>query len=389
MAESTATLPKRSRKRANGEGSLYRDASGRWRGAVTWTDSAGHPQRRTVSAVLQSDAKRKLATLRAELDRGLEPATIETVGEYLTRWLSTGRTTIRPASWRQREQNCRLYLIPALGRVTLAKLTPADVERMTDGMLARGLSATTAIGARITLRKALSDAMRHELLFRNVAALAQPPRKVKPDLHFLDRDEMRRLLAACEAHELGPVVVLAATTGLRQGELLGLAWADVDLAAARLSVRHSMARDWSGGYSLAEPKTSRSRRTIHLPALAVDALRAERARQYERQAIAGDRWQDRDRLVFSDAAGRPLRGTAVTHDFHKLLVDAGLPRIPFHGLRHSAATTLLAAGVPLAVISDQLGHSTLSITSDLYTSIVPELRRDAADAMDRALGGGS
>jgi integrase len=388
MDESTATVPRKARRRANGEGSIYKDASGRWRGAVTWTDSEGRTQRRTVSAVLRNDAKRRLGVLRAELDRGLEPATTEMVAEYLGRWLSTGRTTIRPASWRQREQNVRLYLTPALGRLTLAKLTPADVERMTDAMIARGLSPTTAIGARITLRKAIADAMRNELVYRNAAALARPPRKVRVDLQYLDRDAMRRLLTACDGHELGPIVVLAATTGLRQSELLGLAWSDVDLMAGRLSVRHSMARNWTGGYSLAEPKTTRSRRTIHLPALAVDALRVEQASQAERQAIAGDRWQDRDGLAFTDAAGRPLRGTAVTHDFQKLLEAADLPRIPFHALRHSTATTLLAAGVPLTVISDALGHSTLSITADLYTAVVPELRRDAADAMDRALGGG-
>ena len=387
MAESTVSSPKRSRKRANGEGSLYRDASGRWRGAVTWTDAAGRPQRRTVSSASQGDARRRLDTLRAELARGLEPAVTTTLADYLNGWLSTGRTSVRPSSWRQREQNVRLYLIPALGRLTLAKLTPADVERMTDGLIARGLSPTSAVGARITLRKALADAQRHELVHRNAAALARPPRMTRAELRYLTLPEMRTLLTACESEPLGPLVAVAATTGLRQGELLGLSWDDVDLAAGRLTVRHALALNAAGGYSLAEPKTSRSRRTIHLAAVAVDALRRERFAQDAAKVAAGTAWQDRAGLVFTDAVGRPLRGSGVTHRFHKLLTAVGLGTIPFHGLRHSAATALLAAGVPLRVVADQLGHSTIAITGDIYAGVVPELRRDAADAMDRVLGG--
>jgi integrase len=223
--------------------------------------------------------------------------------------------------------------------------------------------------------------------------LARPPRvprrTIEPGRDYLDADQLRRLLAVGTEYRIGALVTVAATTGLRQGELLGLSWSAIDLDAGTLTVRRSMARAWDGGYALAEPKTGRSRRTIHLPAAAIQALRREQREQEAAQSAAGSAWQDRDGLVFTDAIGRPLYPTAVHRAFHALLKAAGLPPVPFHGLRHSAATALLSAGVPLRVVSDLLGHAGIAITADYYAHVEKQLRRDAADAMDRALAGAS
>ncbi len=385
-----AAYPPRTRRRANGEGSLYRDSAGRWRGAVTWTDNAGQLKRRTVSAATQAEARGRLNVLRAELARGQEPSANVTLAEYLSRWLVAERARVAPKTWIGREQHIRGHIVPALGRVTLAKLTPADVERMTAGLIAAGKAARTAASVRVTLRKALGDAARDELVHRNVAALARPPRvpgrDMQPGRDYLEPAQLRALLTSCADNPLGPLVTVAATTGLRQGELLGLAWDSVDLDAALLTVRRSLARDWIG-WKLAEPKTARSRRTLHLPARAVEALRAQQTAQDGLRAAAGTAWQDQHGLVFTDAVGRPLKASDVSHALDPLLTAAGLPHVPFHGLRHSTATALLAAGVPLRVVADQLGHSTITITADIYAAVVPDLRRDAADAMDRALGG--
>ncbi len=169
---------------------------------------------------------------------------------------------------------------------------------------------------------------------------------------------MRRLLATLGDHPLGPLVTVAATTGLRQGELLGLTWADIDFDTATLTVHRSMARDWSGGYSLAEPKTLRSRRTIHLPALAVDALIDQQARQHKARAAAGEEvWAEGPDLVFTDAVGRGVNPWDVSAGFKVLAARAGVKPVPFHALRHSWATLALTSGVPLKVISDNLGHA--------------------------------
>lgn len=381
------------RRRANREGTIYHVPSEkRWRAALTWTGADGIRHRRTVSGKTQADVRRRLGELTTALDRGLAPVRTDTLAAFLTGWLEREKQRIRPATWRGRELHVRGYLIPALGTVQLAKLTPAHVERMTADLIASGRSPRTASHARVTLRRALGDAVRDGLVHRNVAALARPPRvtprTIEPGRDYLEAAQLRRLLAVASEYRIGGLVTVAATTGMRQGELLGLAWDDIDWSAGTLTVRRSMARAWSGGYELSAPKTNRSRRTVHLPATAVDALRREQREQDAARDAAGSAWQDTDRLVFTDAIGRPLYPTAVHRAFRELLTAAGLAFVPFHGLRHSAATALLSAGVPLRVVSDLLGHSGIAITADYYAHVERDLRREAADAMDRALGGG-
>ena len=402
------------RRRANGEGSIYHvESEGRWRAALTWTDDAGVKRRRLVTGPTMDAVRRKLTSMRSDLDRGRPPSSGVTLATFLgcgdeyddagrlakaaTGWLAREKARLRPATWRQREQYIRTYIAPHLGKIRLGKLAPTDVERMTSALVARGLSPQTAAHARVVLRRALSDAERDGLVHRNAAALARPPRvpsrSMEAGRDYLDAAQLRTLLTTAEGHALGPLVTVAATTGLRQGELLGLSWGDVDPDHGTLTVRRSMARSWDRekGWELAEPKTERSRRTIGLPARARVALAQQRSAQettrlaYEAVNGAG-RWRNVSNLVFTDSLGDPLRSYNVTRVFHEILRGAGLPSVPFHALRHSAATALLTAGVPLRVVADVLGHSTISITADTYAAVVPELRREAADAMDRALG---
>jgi integrase len=388
LAESIDRRPRREKKRGNGEGSLY-EYRGRWRGALTWIDDAGRRHRKVVSAPTFEEARRALTKARGDLDRGQEPATERTVREFLVPWLEAERQRIRPSTWRQREQYVRTYMLPAIGKTKLAKLSPTDVERMTAGMVERGLSPRTAATCRVILRRALADAQRDGLVHRNSAALARPPRVSTRGMEvgrdYLDSAQLRLLLDTATLHPLGPLVTVAATTGMRQGEILGLRWQDIDERGGSLTVQGSLARAWDG-WALAEPKTPRSRRTINLPARAIAALAVQHERQEAARAEAGAAWQDVHGLVFTDTVGRPLRGYTVTAEFHRILSVAGLPSVPFHALRHSCATALLAAGVPLKVVSETLGHTTIVVTANTYAAVTPELRRDAADAMDRALG---
>jgi integrase len=350
-----------------------------------------------VSGRTRAEVSRKLAKLREDAAGGAL-ATRSTVAEYLARWLEAERARLRTSTWRSRELHVRHYIIPALGGHSLGRMAPADVERMTTAMIDRGLSPRTAASCRVTLRRALGDALREGLVSRNVAALARPPRvparSMEAGHDYLTPADLRTLLAAVAGQPMGPLVTVAATTGLRQGELLGLTWADMDLAARTLTVRRSRARAWVmrdgqrvAGWALQEPKTPRSRRTVNLPAAAVAALTQRKADQALERQAAGTAWQDTVGLTFTDAVGRPMAGGSVSHEFRRMVQAAGLAHIPFHGLRHSVATAMLAAGVPLRTVADVLGHSTITITADTYAAVVPELRRDAADAMDRVLGG--
>jgi integrase len=408
MAESTA---KTERRRSPGEGSVYETKDRRgWRGAVTWTEPDGRRRRRVVQGDTSKIVRDKLDELRRELRLGtIAPAgKAATVGEYLTAWIERDRTRVRPSTWKGRETHVRVYLIPTLGRLSLTRLQSPDVERAIAGWIASGrpvtgqerkrgrqshapVSPLTARHVRATLRRALADAVRDGLVGRNAAGDARPPYVAHRPVSYLTAPDVRRLLDATAADEYADVYALAVSTGLRLGELLGLAWPDVDLAdegsdaPSTLTVRRSLAMARDGGWALAQPKSARSRRTIPLPALARDALTRERARQKVARAAAGDAWQNRDKLVFTDAIGRPLRPEGVSAAFQRAREAAGLPHVPFHALRHSAATLMLAEGVPLAVISEWLGHAGIAITAAHYAAVVPALRRDAADAMDRAL----
>jgi integrase len=389
MTEATTpNAPKPRRHR--GEGSMYRAANGRWHGALISTDPVtGRRTRKVVSGRTMAIVRDRMAELRRQLEATGRPTSKTSVAEFLTPWLEAERGRIRAATWRGRELHVRSYILPAIGSLALADLRPTDVERMTASVIAGGRSGVSARHARSTLRRALVDAERDGLVNRNVAALSRPPKIERHEIRVLSADETRALLEGTEDDEYGPLYALAAMTGLRQGEILGLAWNDVDGLdghSPTLTVRHSLARV-AGGWGLAEPKTRRSRRTLELGPIVVRTLRRQRARQKEARLAAGtDVWQNADNLAFTDPIGRPLVGTDVTYRFGLALARIGLPRVRFHDLRHGAASIMLAQGTPLIEVSRQLGHSTISITADTYAHLDREQRRAASDAIERALG---
>jgi integrase len=224
------------------------------------------------------------------------------------------------------------------------------------------------------------------MIARNPAAVVTPPRAARHEIRPLTPEQARVLLAVCEGERLGALYVLALTTGMRRGELLGLRWADVDLVARVLGVRSTLYRA-EGRLVLAEPKTARSRRLIHLAPEAVAALRAHRDRQLQERLQLGPAWDAHD-LVFANELGRPIEAqNMIRRSFYPLLERAGLPRIRFHDLRHSTATLLLTSGVHPKVVSEILGHATIGITLDTYSHVLPAMHREAVGAMSSLLSG--
>jgi integrase len=388
MAEPT-TKAKR-RRRPRGDGSIYETGSGRWRGAIVWQDpGTGAKTRHAVSGPTFEVARDRMRELRRQLEDGGRPTSKTPLGAYLASWLKAEEQRVASSTYRARRQFVELHIVPAIGKIPLADLRPSDVERMTAAIVAKGRSGQTAMHARATLRRALGAAQRDGIILRNAAALSGAPKVERRDMTLLTQDQVRQLIAATEDEALGPLWAVAATTGLRQGEVLGLEWRDVeglDGPSPRIHVRRTMART-ADGWGLADTKTKTSRRDLALGATAARALRRERLRQKERRVAAGDLWQDRDGLMFTDALGRPLRGTNVSGSFSAALKRHGLPHVRFHDLRHGVASMMLKAGVPLKVISDTLGHSTIVITANLYTHTDQEQQRQAADALERAIGG--
>ncbi len=243
----------------------------------------------------------------------------------------------------------------------------------------KGAGPTVRLHSHVVLRRALSQAVRFGLVPRNPCDAVQRPKVPRRAPKWLDADQTRKLLDVARGDRLEALVVLAVTTGLREGELLGLQWGDADLADATLNVSRQMLEGSDGTLATGELKTARSRRRVDLPVVAVEALRRHRARLGAVPLPSVP--------MFSDPGGGPIRRSNLLRRwFYPLLARAGLPKVRFHDLRHTHASLLLAQGVNPKVVQERLGHSQISLTLDTYSHVMPSLQRDAARRLDELLG---
>ncbi len=381
------------RKRGNGEGSIYfAQATRRWRGAVTLPDGS----RRCVSGATQKSCRDQLRAIIADAERGGAPGAGLTgrghggaealrVETFLDDWL----TNIAPARARVRSSNTvdgyrwaiEKHLTPAVGGLALAALTPEDVERLLRSMAGRGLARNTIVRVRATLVLALTHAERRSMVNRNVARLAELPvgAKPAPEGRSLTVDEAHILLDAARRDPLEALWVTGLMLGLRPGELTGLLWIDVDLDAATLQVRRLLKNE-STGLRLGEPKTRRSYRDLDLPPQVVDALDRHRGRQRAQRQLAGPAWIEHE-LVFTTSVGTALDPANLRRSFSALTRQAGLGHWTPKELRHSATSFLSAAGVPLELIADVLGHDGTRMTGSVYRHAVRPTVAAGAEAM--------
>ena len=375
------------KRRGSGEGSIRQRTDGRWEGRVEagWS-ATGTRRRASVFGRTRLEVVGKLRQLQAHQAAGLPVVDGRTtVGAYLNRWLETVEPRLRPATMARYRGLCERQLIPALGHVKLTRLSPADVAGALTRIQQDGLSPRTAAHARAALRTALSDAEKWGILSRNVAKLTDPPRVPKPSPRMLPVEDVHKVLAAVAGAPIDNLVAVGLWTGMRQGELLGLRWSDVDLERRQLTVGSALQR-LARASTLVEPKSEHSRRTLRLSAPAMSALQAERRRQVEARLAAGGRWREPiPGLVFTTATGAPMLGTTVTRQFQTALQRAGLPQLRFHHLRHLHGSLMLASGVDLATVSHLLGHSSVQITASTYGAIMPALRDDAVARLEHLL----
>jgi len=342
----------------------------------------------------KEDAEQELVKLLRDLDTGkfVEPSKI-TVGEYLDEWLDGyAKLNVSGHTYERYERIVRGHLIPALGRLQLARLRPLHIQAYMSQALTSGrrdgqggLSARTVLHHYRVLREALEQAVRWQLLAVNPADAVQPPRPKLREMRALDEHETARIIKASEGTRLHVAVVLAATTGMRRGEILALRWEDVDLRQGRLSVRQALEKTREG-IRFKPPKTAKGRRSITLAALAVEAIKRWRAQQAQEKLLLGPAYRDHG-LVVCLSDGRPYDPQEFSKRFAKIARKAGLPGIGFHALRHGHASQLLRAGVHPKVVSERLGHATVSITLDIYSHLLPGLQEEAAQRIDALLCG--
>ncbi|GAB4327399.1 MAG: site-specific integrase [Dehalococcoidia bacterium] len=380
MADNGHRPPQRPR-RDRGTGSLTRLPNGRWMGRVTVAPG----QRKTVYAPTKTECQAAMRRLLSAAEKGEPiPDGRTTVETFLREWLDgPARRGTRPATHRGYVKYVEKHLIPALGHHRLINLRPEHVEKMLDAMATRGLSPRTRAHARAVLRTALAWGERDGRVARNAARLSTPPHIERPEMRVLSASEARQLVEAAQHDQWGALYVLALDTGLRQGELLGLRWDDVDLDTRTLRVVQTR-QAIPGPATFGEPKSRTSRRAITFSATTAALLKRHRTRQAE-QRLASKTWQDTG-LVFTRTDGRPLNGPSVSRRWRRFLESHALPGVRFHDLRHSSASLLLAGGLPARAVADRLGHSSTRLTTDTYAHLA-SLRDAAADHIDRVLGG--
>jgi integrase len=330
----------------------------------------------------RKDAERYLREQLVSLDAGtyMAPHKLTVATYFAEHWLPAMQARgLRPSTLERYESHVRCAITPALGGLPLQGLMPTHLNKLYGDLRTAGRAPKTIRNIHGVLSKALADAERWGLVGRNAARLADVPTVARPKLRVWSPEQTRAFLAAVANDRLFAAWLLAATTGMRRGELLGLRWEDIDLDTG--VVRVAQARVRAGNQVVAgEPKTARGRRTLALDPTTVAALRQHRKRQTEERLAAGPDYADSG-LAFTMPSGTPIHPNRFSLWFRRHVRAAGLPAIRLHDMRHSYATAGLAAGVPPKVMSERLGHATVAFTLDIYTSALPAMDKSAADVV--------
>lgn len=365
------------RRRGHGEGGLYFDEHKHlWVGAIDLgRDGTGKRHRIKVTARTRAQARMKLSEVRRTVQDGLPLGDQRTtVGQFLDDWLEHGLTptarsinTVDNYRWATEK-----HLKPALGAKRLRDLSPDDIDKMLAEKAAAGMSRSSMARIHGTLQRALRYAERRGRVSRNVASVVDVPNGPATTSRSLTVEQAGALLKAAKDDRLEALYITGLMLGLRPGELLGLPWSAVDFDSAVLRVTQSLKRERGGSGQvllIGEPKTPRSRRALDMPAPVVEALKAHRVRQAAERLAAGVIWRDTG-LVFTTEIGTPIDPSNLRRGFSRLTKKAKLGHWHPHELRHSAASILSAAGVPIEVVADVLGHEGPRVTAAIYRHLI-------------------
>jgi integrase len=348
----------------------------------------------------KKEAEDELAKVLESINTGsyVEPSKLK-AGDYLLEWVAS-LGDVRPSTRASYEQNLTKHVKPGIGHLPLQRLTALHLDGLYRSLLqpeekpgeklAKPLSPRTVQYVHVIVHRALKDAVRKNLLLRNVADAASPPKPQRQEIRRWAAAELGRFLNAVEDDRLYAAWRMLAMTGMRRGEALGLRWSDVDLAAGTISIRQTLI---APGYKLAlsTPKTAKGRRKVAIDTATVEAMRAHRKAQLEERLAFGPDYpvtlETFGDLVFRKADGQPVNPVAFGKRFERTVANLDVPRIPLHGLRHTWATLALSQNVHPKIVSERLGHSTIAITLDTYSDVLPGLQEEAAATVAALVGG--
>lgn len=371
------------KRRGKNEGGLRHRADGRWEARLPhhcYPDGKIKPRYFKTAA----EGRSWLREAVSQHEKGLPlPSERQTVAQYLNHWLTTiAEPRVRPSTYARYCQLLKLHVVPIVGQVRLVRLQAADVQAVYAAAQRRGLAERTVGHVHRVLHLALEQAVRWELVQRNVTELTVPPRPKDKEINPLNKNDAVRLLAAAQDDPWEALYRMAVMTGMREGELLGLKRSDLDIDQAKpsLQVRRSLSLVKGKGFLEEEPKTKSSRRRIDLDSETVECLRRHLARQAEVRLRLGAAWQDHD-LVFPNSVGGYMDAkNLVARSFRTVLAKAGLRQIRFHDLRHTCATLMLLNNAPVKVVSERLGHANIAITLQIYAHVLPTMQREAVES---------
>ena len=370
--------------RGHGEGTISKRKDGRWQCQI----SLGDGKRKTFYGKSKKEVQEKLRVARNEQKQGtLILAPNQTLEVYLTYWLeNVQKLAVRTRTYEQYLSTLKVHLIPKLGNITLQKLTVQQVQSFYARLHDEGQAPGSIAAIHAVLHRALNHAVKHDLVARNVASYASRPTIRRHKSQVLTVEQASTLIETVKGSRLETFIILALTTAARLGELLGLHWDDLDFEQKTMRIDRSVTRSKGRGSYEGETKTESSRRTVLLADVAIDALKDHRSRQEDarlKRLENGKKWLDKG-LVFSGTDGDYLLGESLRRLFVDALHDAGLPHMRLHDLRHSAATILLVKGVHPKVVQELLGHSSISMTMDVYSHVLPSMQQSAIEKMNDA-----
>ena len=369
-----------SKKRAQGEGSVYKRKDGLWVAQVTI-------QGKHVSKYfkMQSEARIWLQSTRTQIQDGLTLAGAQTfLKDFLQHWLKSYASSVRPNTIRSYAGVIEYHILPALGNIKLKDLSIDRIQMFYNNETENGTSPRMVQYIHSVLRRSLNFALRWGLLVRNPALGAIRPKLLKTEMKTLNGDQVRVFLSAAKGTRNEALFWIAVSTGLREGEILGLKWSDLDWKTKRLQVKRQLQRLKGEGLVLTEPKSAAGKRLIILSSATLTVLQKHLNLQQEEKMFAGENWQEND-LIFPSTLGTPLDPSNMSKDFKDTLKMARLPNIRFHDLRHTAASLMLLQGIHPKIVQERLGHSDISLTLNTYSHVIPTMQEEAAEKMDEIL----